>query len=311
MIAVARQAPTVAGLLAKKGRPDKILYYGLSPGDDLLCTAVFEELHRRNAGKLWAMTAHPFLFENNPSVSAILPNRWEVEKFIRNSGLNVAKIDYNHFDPETDTDVIEDRHIIASMCASVGITGEISLKPYLNLNLQETENSNFPRGMICIQSSGLNSMMSMKNKQWIPERYQGIIEALKSKYRFVQIGSSLDPPLNDAIDLRGKTTIKESAIILKNSLMYVGNVGFLMHLSRAVGTRSVIIYGGRERPDQSGYPCNVNLYSKLACSPCWKRNQCHIDRECMKLIHPNHVIEGIETVFLKNSEPLEVNTCLL
>ena len=85
-------------------------------------------------------------------------------------------------------------------------------------------------------------------------------------------------------DLRGKTTLRESAAILSRSLAFVGQVGFLMHLARAVECRAVILYGGREHPSQSGYSCNENLYSEVGCSPCWRLNSCPYDKECMRRI---------------------------
>ena len=56
----------------------------------------------------------------------------------------------------------------------------------------------------------------------------------------------------------------------------------VMHLARAVDCRSVIIYGGREHPSQSGYSANENLYWSGACAPCWLRNDCNYGRICMQ-----------------------------
>jgi ADP-heptose:LPS heptosyltransferase len=106
----------------------------------------------------------------------------------------------------------------------------------------------------------------------------------------VQLGAASDPPLANVRDLRGRTTIREAAAVLAGSRLFIGMVGFLMHLARAVGTRSVIVYGGREHPSQSGYRVNTNLFTELPCSPCWYWNRCPYDRECMRRITAADVI---------------------
>jgi ADP-heptose:LPS heptosyltransferase len=115
---------------------------------------------------------------------------------------------------------------------------------------------------VVIQSSGLIARYPIRNKNWYAEGYQGVVSALRDRYDFVQVGSAGDPLLDGALDLRGKTSLRETAAVLAGSLAFVGQVGFLMHLARAVDCRSVIVYGGRETPAQSGTPCNENLYSR-------------------------------------------------
>jgi ADP-heptose:LPS heptosyltransferase len=148
----------------------------------------------------------------------------------------------------------------------------------------------------------------MRNKEWYPQRFQAVIDALRHEYRFVQIGSAQDPHLNNAIDLRACTSIRETAAILYHARIYIGSVGFLMHLARSVECPSVIIYGGREAPWQSGYLSNVNLYSPEACAPCWRWNDCDFDRKCMSSINVNEVILAIEKALAVPRGPLEVET---
>jgi len=85
-------------------------------------------------------------------------------------------------------------------------------------------------------------------------------------------------------------------------------VGLLMHLARAVDCRSVIVYGGRETPAQSGYPCNVNLYSPVRCSPCWRLNTCPYDRACLAMIGVDEVVHGLEAQLAAHGTPLTCDT---
>jgi len=151
----------------------------------------------------------------------------------------------------------------------------------------------------------------MHNKQWFPARFQTVVEVLSKKYHFIQLGSLADPPLQHVRDLRGKTSLRESGAILSKATLLLGSVGFLMHLARAVECPSVIIYGGREAPWQSGYTCNKNLYSPVSCAPCWFWNRCDFDRMCMKSISADEVIEAIEEQLSRRRDHLVVDTALI
>jgi hypothetical protein len=261
----------------------------------MLCTAVLHELRRRGRRKLWVMTCNPSLFDRNKDVDAVISRTAGLPEFGRRLRWNIRNPLYNTYDQAADRDVVDpDRHIISVMCSSAGIQGPISLRPYLSLSPEERVKGRRVDRQIAVQSSGMSANYAMLNKQWYPERFASVVAALRDKYNFVQLGSPTDPPLEGVLDLRGKTTFRESAAVLAESLVFVGNVGFLMHLARAVDCRSVIVYGGRESPGQSGYSCNENLFSPMPCGPCWLRNRCAYDRECMKRIQPEEVIQGIE-----------------
>jgi ADP-heptose:LPS heptosyltransferase len=76
-------------------------------------------------------------------------------------------------------------------------------------------------------------------------------------------------------------------------------------LARAVNCKSIIIYGGRARPDQTGYEdYNINLYSPVHCSPCWYWNFCPNDRMCMKEITAEDVLNAIEELYAVENAPL-------
>jgi hypothetical protein len=194
------------------------------------------------------------------------------------------------------------------MCQKAGILGSITLKPHFILHESEKEQGQVTSRQITIQTSGLTARHAMHNKNWFVEGYQEVVSSLKSKYNFVQIGSLSDPPLEGVLDLRGKTTIRQTAALLCRSLVFVGQVGLLMHLARAVDCRSVILYGGREKPSQSGYSCNENLYSEVGCSPCWRMNTCPYDMECMRRISAADVLRAVEAQVEKYGAPLICDT---
>ena len=174
--------------------------------------------------------------------------------------------------------------VLAYLCRLAGVTGRVALRPYITLSEPELACGAPYRGCIAIQSSGLGAKVLMLNKQWFPERFAEVAGHLLGHHPVVQVGSPTDPPVPCTYDLRGKISLRELAAVLAHCRMFIGLVGMPMHMARAVDCPSVIVYGGRERPDQTGYLCNENLYYPLACSPCWRDLQCDFGRACLESI---------------------------
>jgi hypothetical protein len=78
-----------------------------------------------------------------------------------------------------------------------------------------------------------------------------------------------------------------------------------------VDCRSVIIYGGREKPAITGYVANKNLYHQVRCAPCWLRNSCEFNHKCMDMISVDQVIAATADQISRYGTLLEVQTALL
>jgi ADP-heptose:LPS heptosyltransferase len=280
-------------------------------GDDLMCSTVFHELRRRDVRRIAFTTRFPELFQGNPDLDAIIPHKnTRLNHWIR-EGLEFTRLGYGHYHLETDKDDEPTEHVLAALCRIAGISGSIELRPYLYLTPEEHAAGHLAENQIVIQSSGLSAAHSMQNKEWGPERFQHVCDGLREMHTVVQIGSSQDPKLEGAIDLRGKTGLRQSAAILTNASVFVGLVGFLMHLARAVDCRAVIVYGGRETPSSTGYLANINLTGNIPCSPCWLRNRCDYKHECMRMILPETVIEAAREQNARQGQPLAVGKATL
>jgi len=215
-------------------------------------------------------------------------------------------IHYGGHDRERDQSPIPQQHIIARMCASAELTGDIALRPYLHLSDEERTVGRLAPRQIVMHSSGLSAYSAMKNKEWVRGRIQKVAHALRDEYTIVQLGAPSDPKLDGCIDLRGRTTVRQSAAIIANSVLTLAQTGFLMHLTRAVDRPAVIIYGGREHPGQAGYSGNTNLFTALPCAPCWSWNRCDnpVERECMKRISVDDVVRAVRERAARAEEPL-------
>jgi hypothetical protein len=280
-------------------------------GDDLMCTTVFRELKKRSQARISVATPHPGLFQNNADVTYVLSHpRPRIDYWLR-AGLPFLRLGYSAYNPLTDGDEPLSEHVLIKLCRLAGIKGPVELRPYLFLTREEFAAGKITNDQVVMQSSGMGAPYPMRNKEWYPGRFQEVCSELRRDLPVVQIGAATDPKMEGAIDLRGKTTLRQSAAILANSLAFVGLEGFLMHLARAVDCRSVIVYGGRIKPTQIGYVANKNLYTQVRCAPCWLRNPCEYDRKCMDMITVPQVIAATAEQISKYGTLLEVQTANL
>lgn len=142
-------------------------------------------------------------------------------------------------------------------------------------------------------------------KLWLLEYYNELVQKLKCKYpniKLIQIGadSKFSAISGIDLDLRGKTTIGETKVLLKYAALHIDSEGGLVHLRNTLNGKSVVMFGPTN-PDVFGYAENLNLRSKACPYPCeWiTRNwteQCLLGKKtplCMKTLTPNYVFREI------------------
>lgn len=301
--------------ILKHGIPDKIVSYPGGIGDTLLCTVPIEALAKANPQmRIWVITHYPEIFNNNPSVYAALRPcnvAFAHASFLEGRVLDLAYTQARRPGLEMEEDVPPVKHILEIMCARAGVACPRELKPRFYLSGEDKPGLPLPGEYVVVQSIGPEAGSAMRNKLWPAERYQEVVDQLHKampRIEVVQLGGPKETPLKNVLDLRGRNTIRETGEILAKAQLYIGGVGFLMHMARAVECPAVIIYGGREHAWQSGYPCNENIETHLPCSPCWKWNRCDIDRECMKMITVEMVLQAVQRLRNRLGQPLEVET---
>jgi hypothetical protein len=287
--------------------PRYLVYFGgRGFGDDLLLSSVLHELHVRGYRRLAVVSRLEEIFRHAPFAGAFINEDWAALRAVKRFGGRVVKPVYYPHPMPPDYDIPSCSHIITEMCRTSGLTGHVALRTYFYLTSEEKARGRLVENQVAIQCTSAESLNFSPLKQWYQERYQAVVDALHGRVNFVQLGTSKEPRLEGALDLRGKTTIRESAAILANSRACLTYIGFLMHLARAVDCRAVIIFGGRERPDQSGYACNENLFTPMPCAPCWRRSTSLHNLECMDKISTGDVVAAIERILAKGDTPLEL-----
>ena len=256
-------------------------------GDNLLLSVLLPYLRKKNPKhKIVVETRFPELFKNNPYVDWVTNRHFKTTK--------------RHIKPKYRIYKNTKFSFIEQMLNYIGVNENGSPQLYLAKNEIESIKEQFPYPYITICPVG-KTEFSANRKEWGFNNFQRLRNLL-SEYKFVQIGLNTDPLLDNLIDGRG-LFIRKTAALIHNSLFFIGLEGGFMHLSKAVGKRALIIFGGYIDPKNSGYDDNINLYSQVDCSPCYHSNAPHEycdSMKCMKAIAPEMVYKKIQTHLLKN-----------
>jgi Glycosyltransferase family 9 (heptosyltransferase) len=280
-------------------------YDGL--GDALLISAVAYHLGQTINNKVWIITNHPALFKGNPHVW-VLPMRKRIWGFRLVRFLRAVKIVTREYymsyqerkdPPYGQVLTSPPEHLLSVLARKVGLE-KAPKKPLIFLNKKEIarwKSRLAGKKWIAIHSSGPKQWTT--NKEWYPERFIQVVEKLKERFSIVQLGVSSDLQLPVDLDLRGKVSPREAAAALSACTALIGLVGYLMHAAAAVDTPAVIIYGGFEAPWQSGYPWNENIFTDLACAPCWSMKECEHRHSCMDQIQASDVLSALERLLEK------------
>ena len=109
---------------------------------------------------------------------------------------------------------------------------------------------------------------------------------------------------NSPLIMTGKTTLAQTAALIKRCKLFVSNDSGLLHVACAVDTPTVGIFGPTN-PDRTGpYSDSFTLVRKeLSCIPCYtgKTVECdHLD--CLRKIPVEEVIEKIKDLLSQNEK---------
>jgi len=270
----------------------RLVYYLLRPGtvflrrtsnalgDNLLLTAVLPVLRRKYPRhKIVVETPWPQLFDNNP-----YPD-WVTDKHMKTTR--------RHIKPVYRASGRGAEPLISQMTAYVERDPDALPEMYLADFEIDWARERYPGEYIAVCPTNPREFCAGR-KEWGVANFQALRDRLR-EHRFVQIGMDADPLLDNVVDARG-LPIRRSAAVLHNAMFFLGLVGGLMHVARAVGTRSAIIYGGYEHPEITAYEGNLNFYNEVECSPCYDSHRAQQPCEtmkCMRGINPVMVLEGM------------------
>ena len=151
-----------------------------------------------------------------------------------------------------------------------------------------------------IVALGVGSTNSLA-KRWTPEGYAALNDKIQEEIgaNVILIGSEGELDVSQLVFdlskvkpvvLTGKTSLEEVVAMLSELDLLVSNDMGLAHVSSAVGTNTVTIFGPTDPKTTAPWHSEIIVRNDVECAPCMLRN-CPIDHPCMKLILPNEVFE--------------------
>jgi ADP-heptose:LPS heptosyltransferase len=134
------------------------------------------------------------------------------------------------------------------------------------------------------------------NHLWPLENWEQLIRLLPG-FTFIQLGASDEPRVKGAVDMLGKISVRAGMGIVKYSKCLVGVDSFWAHVASALDVPGVVLFGD-STPVVWGHESNLNIYKKVACSPCIDilfGQKCPYGNKCMNTITVDEVSAAIMT----------------
>jgi ADP-heptose:LPS heptosyltransferase len=306
-----------------------ILKNSQSPGDILMLTAAVRDLHRSCPGQFLTdvRTPCPGLWEHNPHITKLS----ESDKSVQVIDCHYPLIHKSNHGPW---------HFLHGFTYFLADQLEIKIQPSEfrgDIHLSEREKSwisqvqEIAGGRVPFWIIVAGGKYDFTIKWWDVKRYQEVVNILSEKILFVQVGERrhYQPALENVIDLRGKTSLRQLVRLVYHSQGVLCPVTFAMHLAAAVPVKGgkpknrpcVVVAGGREPPHWEAYPHHqfIHTVGALRCCDhggCWKARTRPLgdgDKKdqpeslcvdvvgdlprCMDMITPGEVVCRIERYF--------------
>jgi ADP-heptose:LPS heptosyltransferase len=300
-----------------------------SPGDIVMLTAAVRDLHKTYPNQFVTdvRTPCPGIWENNPFI-----------KSLKEDDSSVETIDCHY--PLIHQSNAAPYHFIHGFVEYLNIRLGLRVRPTIfrgDIYISQLEKTwisqveeiiHSPQAFWIVVAGGKRDYTI---KWWDPVRFQQVIDHFRDRILFAQVGEAghEHPPLQNVIDLRGKTDLRQLIRLVYHAQGVLCPVTLLMHLAAAVEVKPgmpqnrpcVVIAGGREPPQWEAYPHHqfIHTVGALRCCDnggCWKSRTVPLgdgdskDRpenlcvdvvgrlpRCMDMISADEVIRRIELYF--------------
>lgn len=287
-----------------------ILENPLAPGDVLVSTSAFRDLHKAYPGEyltdIRCPTGCEQIFQNSPYITPILDSDPDVKRIrldyegIHKSGWSGLPFASAH------TETLAER-----LGRPIPVT---SIKPDIFLSQDEKlwpspvlKHAGFA-GKYWIINAGIKDDYTLKHYP----RHQEVVDLLKDKIQFVQVGQLEHDhkPLNGAIDMRGKTNLRELFRLSYHAEGAISAVSLQMVVMAALEKPCVVVSGGREPVRWQMAPNHrfLAVNGAIECARydgCWKsKKQDCVNLLtggiplCMDMIRPEDIVRAVELHYI-------------
>lgn len=149
---------------------------------------------------------------------------------------------------------------------------------------------------------GLNRPKSSSLKDWSVEGFAQVI-AQCPEVSWVQVGEVGEPALPGAVNLLGKTTLREVLWLISRSKVLLSVEGFMTHASAAFDVPTVVPFTGIHDPAGLLYPCTIPVLPDPipTCMPCWLEECMTEGMPCRKNISLAKMVAAVGAALLPGS----------
>ena len=327
------ELPTMGGGLKDlilNGEDVKLtLFQKQSPGDVLVLTAAIRDLKNKFPNlQITMKTTAPSIWENNPHVEAFSDYK------------STPKKEKTHLDTVVDlSDAKEGEGVEWEACYPLVHRANSSAKHFIHgfkedleeklglpfditafkcdVHLSDEEKTWINQveetfsysGKFWVINSGSKNDFPLK--QWSRVRWQEVVDSLRGKVQFVQVGEEghNHKPLKGVFDLVGKTDMRQLIRLCYHAEGAVCHITMLNHLMSVWEKPCVVVAGGRESAAWESYneTTYLDTIGNLNCCKsggCWKskKEDClWMEGEypkCMNMITSADVVRAIEKYYI-------------
>jgi ADP-heptose:LPS heptosyltransferase len=288
-----------------------ILSNPLAPGDVLVSTCAVRDLHKAYPGEyltdIRVPTGCEQIFENSPYITKLDDKEAEKIKLeypdIHNSGWSGRPFVTAH------TMFLSEK--IGRPIKHTSLRPDIFLSQDERLWPSPILKEHGYTGKYWIINAGVKNDYTLKYYH----RYQEVVDLLKDKIQFVQVGQleHNHPQLDGVLDIRGRTDLRELFRLSYFAEGAICGVSLQMVVMAALSKPCVVVAGGREPIRWQLTPDHrfLNTNGTMPCNAydgCWKskKSDCldliSVDGEerahCMELIRPEDIVRAVELYYL-------------
>lgn len=192
------------------------------------------------------------------------------------------------------------RHLVPDKNVDIDFNNSV---PALFLSEEEIKSygqkfAHLPKEFSVLKATvGANRPTAAEMKNWPISHVRETIAATPEAH-WVQIGQEGEPIVEGAINLLGKTSVRETIYLVSRAKLVLSMEGFVTHAAAAFNTPAIVSLSGVYDPYGFNYPSTIALVSpqKPPCSPCWK-DACDVpSMPCMSDITVQMAIQKIHQI---------------
>lgn len=255
-------------------------------GDAILVSVIINSIKQKYPRiKINLISLHETLFEN-------IPNIFSINK-------PTTFFWFRHWYIETRQNKNPSRHVLDESLSKLGLK-HLRQDPSYQISEDEKFRANELLSGLQKPLIAINTSSKEPSKNWSSKYWHSLTLELSRNYDIIQLGAEYEINLPCTLRLAGKLNLRESIAVMEKCQLFIGPDSFLMHAAASIGLRSVIIFGGRVTPNNTGYDNNINLFERMDCGPCWIHEEdgevCQNNLECLARIKVDTVLESINQI---------------